>query len=241
MDLKRGTALTLALLGLTMTSGIVEAVSFLALGHVFTAMMTGNLLLLAFGIAGGAGLSPGRSAVSLAAFVTGALAGARLESRVAAHRHRWFVAGLLAEAVLLGVAGVVAWRLDGADTPASARHYAVVALVGVAMGVRSVTTLRAHVPDLPTTLATRTLTSLLSSLAFVAGPELRPAAGERPWLRRSAAVASMFVGGLLGGWMLKAGWRPAGPLLLVAAAALAIAVAYGLAPRYRSPVPPGGG
>jgi uncharacterized membrane protein YoaK (UPF0700 family) len=34
------------LLGMTAVTGIVDAVSFLALGHVFTANMTGNVVFL---------------------------------------------------------------------------------------------------------------------------------------------------------------------------------------------------
>jgi len=37
-----------ALLGMTAVTGLVDAVSFLSLGHVFTANMTGNIVLLAF-------------------------------------------------------------------------------------------------------------------------------------------------------------------------------------------------
>src|ERR1700748_382139 len=36
------------LLGMTAVTGLVDAVSFLSLGHVFTANMTGNIVLLAF-------------------------------------------------------------------------------------------------------------------------------------------------------------------------------------------------
>jgi Protein of unknown function (DUF1275) len=45
-----------ALIVLTFTTGLVDAVSYLGLGHVFTANMTGNVVLLGFGLAGGTGL-----------------------------------------------------------------------------------------------------------------------------------------------------------------------------------------
>ena len=45
------------LLVMTAVTGVVDAVSFLAMGHVFTANMTGNIVLLGFASAGGAGLS----------------------------------------------------------------------------------------------------------------------------------------------------------------------------------------
>ena len=40
------------LLAMTVVTGIVDAVSFLAMGHVFTANMTGNTVLLGFAFAG---------------------------------------------------------------------------------------------------------------------------------------------------------------------------------------------
>ena len=50
-----GHPLTLSLLALTFTTGLIDAASYLGLGHVFTANMTGNVVLLGFGIAGAAG------------------------------------------------------------------------------------------------------------------------------------------------------------------------------------------
>ena len=40
---------------MTFTTGIVDAASFLALGHVFTANMTGNIVLLGFALRGAVG------------------------------------------------------------------------------------------------------------------------------------------------------------------------------------------
>jgi len=44
--------LPVGLLALTAVSGILDAVSFLALGHIFTANMTGNVVFLAFAAVG---------------------------------------------------------------------------------------------------------------------------------------------------------------------------------------------
>ncbi len=46
-----------ALLILTFSTGLIDAVSFLGLGHVFTANMTGNIVFLGFAVAGTPGLS----------------------------------------------------------------------------------------------------------------------------------------------------------------------------------------
>jgi uncharacterized membrane protein YoaK (UPF0700 family) len=53
------------LLGMTAVTGMVDAVSFLALGSVFTANMTGNVVLLGFTIGGVAGLSAFKSLMAL--------------------------------------------------------------------------------------------------------------------------------------------------------------------------------
>src|SRR4030081_1441319 len=61
-----------ALLVLTFTTGLVDAVSYLGLGRVFTANMTGNVVFLGFGIAGSGGLPVVAPLVSLGAFLLGA-------------------------------------------------------------------------------------------------------------------------------------------------------------------------
>src|SRR6476620_258222 len=99
--------LTRALLVLTLTTGLVDAVSYLALGRVFTANMTGNVVLLGFGIAGSGGLPVVAPIVSLAAFLIGAGAGGALVRRMV-DRHPVLVARALAiEVSLLVIAAVV--------------------------------------------------------------------------------------------------------------------------------------
>ena len=61
-----------ALSALAFTTGIVDASSFLGLGQTFTANQTGNIVLLAAGIAGSGNLPVVAPLVSLGAFVVGA-------------------------------------------------------------------------------------------------------------------------------------------------------------------------
>src|SRR6185295_17261301 len=67
----------------TAVSGLVDAISYIALGHVFTANMTGNIVFLGFAAAGVPGLSALRSLTALTAFLLGALIGGRLAASVA--------------------------------------------------------------------------------------------------------------------------------------------------------------
>ena len=63
----------LLLILLTVSSGAVDAISFLALGKVFTAFTTGNLVFLGIGIGGPGGPRLAEPLVSVAAFAVGVL------------------------------------------------------------------------------------------------------------------------------------------------------------------------
>ncbi|MEW2632613.1 YoaK family protein [Streptomyces sp. NPDC048389] len=228
------TALTATMVALTMTTGVIEAVSFLVLGPVFTAVQTGNLLFLGFAIAGTEyDLSPAASGISLAGFAAGVVVGSRFEAAVQARGSRWFFAALVAEAVLLGGGAVLAWGIVEIGQPLTARHYAVTAIVAAAMGVQNVTAMKAPVPDVPTTLATRAMTGLLGEARFVLGGTASAtgagaSAGAGRRRRRAASVGAMFAGGLLGAALLRASVSPAVLLLAVAAAVLGVAAVHGL-------------
>src|SRR3982074_3569684 len=65
------------LLALTMVTGIVDAVSYLKLGHVFVANMTGNVVFLGFAIADPQSFSIPASLTAIGAFLAGAPPGGR--------------------------------------------------------------------------------------------------------------------------------------------------------------------
>jgi hypothetical protein len=56
------------LIGMTLITGLVDAFSYLVLGHVFVANMTGNVVFLAFALAGAHGFSIVSSLLGLAFF-----------------------------------------------------------------------------------------------------------------------------------------------------------------------------
>src|SRR3989454_12028004 len=82
------TSLPLLLLLLTVTTGLIDAVSVLGLGRVFTANMTGNVAFLGFVLAPVPGFSLVRSLAALAAFLAGAVIGGLLCIRVQGSRRR---------------------------------------------------------------------------------------------------------------------------------------------------------
>jgi uncharacterized membrane protein YoaK (UPF0700 family) len=212
--------LTRTLLVLTFTAGLVDAASFLGLGRVFTANMTGNVVLLGFGVAGSAGLPVAAPLISLGSFVAGAAIGGWIASRLQ-ERHPAYLARTLAlETALLAAAAAVAAAATVRANSAAA--YTVIALLAVAMGARSATVRRIGVPDLSTTVLTMTLTGLASDLPVFGG-------SGRGAARRSSAVVSMFAGALAGALLLRQSL--ALPLALAAALALAAVVVYPLVER----------
>ncbi len=182
-----------ALLALTVTTGLVDAVSYLGLGHVFTANMTGNVVLLGFGLAHAGGLPVLAPLVSLAAFLLGAGAGGRIVAGLAA-QDRYFRVALVIEAGLLGCAAVLA--AAATVKIGSLAAYGVIALVAVAMGVRNATVRKLAVPDLTTTVLTLTLTGFAADSRLAGGT-------SRNSRRRIAAVASILIGALIGALLEK--------------------------------------
>src|ERR1700704_6326072 len=63
------------MVALTVLTGCVDAVSFLELGHVFVANMTGNVVFLGFALAGARGLSVVASLLALGSVLLRAVAG----------------------------------------------------------------------------------------------------------------------------------------------------------------------
>jgi uncharacterized membrane protein YoaK (UPF0700 family) len=218
--LKRGVAsvrhpLTRALIALTFTTGLIDAVSYLALGRVFTANMTGNIVLLGFGIAGSGGLPVVAPIVSLAAFLLGAGVGGVLVRRLS-DRHAALVTSALGiEATVIAGAAVLA--AVASVRPGNAAAYALIALMAFAMGVRNAAVRHIAVPDLTTTVLTMTLTGLAA--------DSRPAGGSgQGSVRRLAAVLTMLAGALCGGLLLKTDLFA--PLALAAVLALATWLVY---------------
>jgi uncharacterized membrane protein YoaK (UPF0700 family) len=217
---RRVEPLLLALSLLTLVTGLVDAACYLGLGRVFTANMTGNVVLLAFGAAGAQGLPVLAPTVSLVVFLVGATAGGRLASSMvgpagapvsASVRRRWVTITLLGELGLVAVAGVVALGLPVGG--GGARRYVVIGLLAAGLGLQNATVRRLAVPDVTTTVLTLTLTGLAADSWLAGGHS--PRAG-----RRLAAVGLMAAGALAGALLLRVDVA-----LPVLAAAVVIALA----------------
>ena len=174
---------------LTVVTGLVDAVSYLSLGHVFVANMTGNVVFLGFALAGAPGFSAPASLAALGAFLIGALAGGRIANRLHEHRAR-HLRGATMIGVLLLFGALVLASIIGQPVSDGAR-YALIAPLAAAMGIQNATARRLAVPDLTTTVLTLTLTGLAADARLIGG------AGGHPE-RRLLAVAAMFAGALAG-------------------------------------------
>jgi uncharacterized membrane protein YoaK (UPF0700 family) len=200
---------------LTVVTGVVDALAYLRLGHVFVANMTGNVVFLGFAAAGAGGLSVWGSLLALACFLPGGIAAGRLASRLGDNRRRQLHAAATVELTFCSIALVVA-AVAGRQLDATSR-YALIALLALAMGVQNATARRLAVADLTTTVLTLTLTGIASDSRLGGGSGANTA-------RRILAVAAMLVGATAGA-LLVLQLRPVAPLVLAAALLALVAVA----------------
>jgi uncharacterized membrane protein YoaK (UPF0700 family) len=172
----------------TMVTGLVDAISYLVLGHVFVANMTGNVIFLGFAVADAEEFSVPASLVAMAAFLAGAVAGGRLGAVAGKHRARLLGIATCVNIVFVGAALVVALAIprDG-----DVYRYALIVLLALAMGMQNATARRLAVPDLTTTVLTLTLTGLAADSTLAGGANPHPG-------RRLAATLTMFAGAAVG-------------------------------------------
>jgi uncharacterized membrane protein YoaK (UPF0700 family) len=201
---------------LTIVTGLVDAVAYLRLGHVFVANMTGNVVFLGFAAGGAGGLSVWGSLLALACFLPGGIAAGRLTSRLGDDRRRQLYAAATVEVVLCAIAVAVA-AVAGQHLGAGSR-YPLIAVLALAMGVQNATARRLGVADLTTTVLTLTLTGIAADSWLGGGSGAKTA-------RRVLAVGAMLLGAFVGA-LLLIHVRPVAPLALaVALLALVAAVA----------------
>ncbi len=191
------------MVALTVLTGVVDAASYLKLGHVFVANMTGNVVFIGFAIAGAPGLSVASSLIALAAFLAGARAGGALGARLGAHRGHLLRGTSAVQSVLVAVALVIA--LVAGSALGEGARYAITAALAVSMGIQNAAAQRLAVPELTTTVLTKTLAGLASE-----------GASAVTRVRRVLSVGAMFLGALAGALLA---------LEVSVAAALALALA----------------
>lgn len=204
------------MLALAAGAGVVDALSYLGLGKVFTANMTGNTVLLGVAVATGNGADAARSAVALGGFCLGVAAGAALTRP----RRPWPHAVVLAlwlEAAALALV-LALWAVAGV----ASTRYVLIAAAGVAMGFQSAAVRASDVRGVNTTFMTSTLMNAIARTIL----RLRglPESDESPSLPATAWV--VYGVAALAGALIEHAWGA-----VVVAVPLAIVCAIGLLAR----------
>ena len=185
--------MALVLLLLTTVSGLVDATSFLVLGHVFVANMTGNVAFLGFASAGATEFSAAASLTAIVSFMAGALLVGRLLLRRISAPLRRLRATSAGQLVLLLGALTFALLLGVPRGPP--QTYVLIVLLALAMGVQSAAAYYLAVPGLSrTTVLTTTLTGLAAGT-----PRSGDGASESVRLALSVGVllGGAFIGAVL--------------------------------------------
>jgi uncharacterized membrane protein YoaK (UPF0700 family) len=135
----------------------VDAASYLALGHVFTANMTGNTVLFGLALVQGDVNTVGRVALALVGFVVGGALGAWI-AYLGPREEGWprgVTIALIVECVFLAALANDRSEILGMR----------VMFASLAMGIQSAAARRLDVLGVTTTFVTGTLTSLVSLIA----------------------------------------------------------------------------
>jgi uncharacterized membrane protein YoaK (UPF0700 family) len=213
------------LIALTFAAGVVDAVSYLGLGQIFTANMTGNVVFLALAVGERNLPTALRSAVALISFGVGAVVAGQLLRRprpagVWPREVNWLLWG---ELTLLAIFGGI-W-LASAGQPGDELLYLLIALSAIALGLQNAAARHLAVPGLTTTVVTTTLTGLMVDL---------PALGIAGSAQRRAVwtVSTLFVGAAVGASFIVYA-RPFAPLVTVAAVGGVTLAAYWFFERAR--------
>jgi uncharacterized membrane protein YoaK (UPF0700 family) len=201
------------MLGLTFTTGIVDAVGYLGLDRVFTGNMTGNVVILAMALTGAGGLPIIGPLLALVLFVAGAaIAGRTLRSLPAGWSTRTTVL-MAAVAALLAAVGATSFAVPHTIEGVA---YGITGALGLAMGMQAGAARHIAVADVTTVVVTSTLVGL----AF--DSRLGRGAPGHPWIRRLGAIVLLGVGAAVGALLLRfgLGW----PALLAAATVVTVGV-----------------
>ena len=212
------------LLLLTVVAASVDAISYLGLGHVFTAMMTGNTVLLGLALAQGEVLAALRSILALIGFSVGVFVGAMIVERES-YPADWPAVVTVALALEATILAIFAANFILFDNIHGGVIFLLIVLSAFAMGVQSAAVRRLGVPGIATTYITGTLTSLmvdlLGSLRSIAARLPVSKTAERgkvqriPWDQRVGllgGVVSLYCVGALMGGVLQVYSAPLAPL-----------------------------
>ncbi len=206
------------LIGLTLAAGVVDAVSYLGLGQIFTANMTGNVVFLALAVGRRSILTALHSVAAVVGFCAGAVAAGQLLQRprpsgVWPVRATWVLCGVLA----CMAAFASGWAAVSGE-PSATLLYVLIGLSSLGMGMQNAAARHLAVPGLTTTVITTALTGLMVDLPAlgISGPAQR---------RGGFAVVALFSGAAVGAALMVYA-RAFAPVVTVVTVAAVTVVAY---------------
>src|SRR5689334_3629367 len=201
------------LLLLTFSTGIVDAISVLVLGHVFVANMTGNVIFLGFWFAPHTVVDMTAALVAFVSFVTGAVLGGRLSRHLGSTVRRWLAAALGLEVVMLATLAILAGLgvLDYHDNT----KLILIAGLALTFGSQAATARQFGIQEMSTTVLTTTIVGIGFDSRIAGGT------GQREKLRYGV-VLTMCAGALIGATLTR--WFVA-PVIAVSAVVVAVAAA----------------
>lgn len=216
------------LIGLTFAAGVVDAVSYLGLGKIFTANMTGNIVFLALAVGDRSLVTALYSVGALLGFSVGALLAGQVVGRVRPpgpwpRRVTWL---LLAELACMA-AFAVGWATVS-GRPNGPVPYVLIGLSSFGMGIQNAAARHLAVPGLTTTVITTALTGFMVDLPAlgVSGPTQH---------RAGLAVAALFSGAAIGAAVLEL--APSVPPLFTVAIVLVVLLVAHVRWGERTPAP----
>ncbi|MDQ0189956.1 DUF1275 domain-containing protein [Alicyclobacillus cycloheptanicus] len=209
---------------LTTTSGCVDAISFLILGQVFVAAMTGNTVLFGLSLIHADGLNPLNYASALLGFMLGAVTAALIFRRTR-KGSGWTPTASVVITVELAALVLFALLSRAPHILDDDWKQLLIVVLSFAMGTQGVTARRVGVNGVTTTVITSTLTGLMEICVWKVGQRLKltPNADDakQPENQVTPLTLSMWVivivaygvgaalcGGLVSVWHLQAVWLP---------------------------------
>src|SRR5882724_1604678 len=185
----------LLLKALTVSSGAIDAISFLVLGKVFTAFMTGNIAFLGLRLAGNNAPETVAILTSMAAFALGVYVSTKIV-KPSKNSGIWPQKVTLALGIsLIAHAGFqVAWFSTNGKPSIDIAHV-LLGLWGFAMGMQSAAVRVLHVDGVFTTAATATVIFLIGDLTNWSATVV-----ERR--RLLGVLISLLIGATVGGLLL---------------------------------------
>ncbi len=217
------------LLALAWSAGFVDAASYLGLGGVFTANMTGNTVLLGLAIARLDLAGSLRSAMALTGFCIGVIGGALLlaRDRTKAPWPSAVTITLALEGLVLIALGL-AWSAAG-NVPNAEMVGAFLLIAGCSMGLQSAALKRIGIPTVGSTAITGTVTGVMAGAVgwlhtpFASAQRPQDASATRKAFALPATVWSVYALGALTGGFSEGHWHGVaigGPAAAVGAVAL---------------------